>query len=521
MSDEAGAAPVPAAGSGKRPMSFPLKVFLGAFGFFGSSALVYLLFFQPRPSGVRPAQVVSQPEAVVALTVPGGVAPALAAADYGDERPANKPAAPAAALAASGPQPIPTVTAPTVSGIGSGGEARESSSDGTSQFASPPITTATENAPARRSDAPATGADGGYGDEIAGLAPDTANALASGRPVSAPRDKDALPEQLYASIVPRRKIEPKPLPTPAGDPDATADGGATGRRPGSVANRVPPKGTVLGGGRAEAAEAYAPYGRVLKCELVFAVDSIDTEAGNIIALTTEPLIYNGRVVIPTHTEVFGKPAKAIYETPDSGRILDSGVWRLVLPAQPGLAPGREIVVKARAHARRESATEGSGRVRSWEADMDGSPGLYGRAITTRSQSEIKARLLNLIAGAIPRALETIKDREPSAGIAGLVGGRENAPTGRNLGIDIVGGAMQADLELQATRVAEAIGKQGTYVQINGGVPFYLFVEETVLPADAAAGREALRLDPSRNANRDLELMQRALPRTPNSNPARK
>ena len=40
MSDEAGAAPVPAAGSGKRPMSFPLKVFLGAFGFFGSSALV-------------------------------------------------------------------------------------------------------------------------------------------------------------------------------------------------------------------------------------------------------------------------------------------------------------------------------------------------------------------------------------------------------------------------------------------------------------------------------------------------
>ena len=85
---------------------------------------------------------------------------------------------------------------------------------------------------------------------------------------------------------------------------------------------------------------YAPAGRMLRCRLVNTVDSANIDTP-IVALVTDDLWHDGKLVIPAGTEVHGKASVDRLRE----RIVASGAWTLVWQT------GEELVVDeiGRAH----------------------------------------------------------------------------------------------------------------------------------------------------------------------------
>jgi hypothetical protein len=78
---------------------------------------------------------------------------------------------------------------------------------------------------------------------------------------------------------------------------------------------------------------YAPFGRLIPCELIVTVDSSSIQTP-IIGLVTEDIYHNGRLIIPAGTEVHGKA-----QTDHSReRIASSGNnWTFVWSGRKGIA----------------------------------------------------------------------------------------------------------------------------------------------------------------------------------------
>jgi hypothetical protein len=292
----------------------------------------------------------------------------------------------------------------------------------------------------------------------------------------AARGKDEAPEQYFHEVTPRAILlnsRAKPVTTKATTMTTSARKGVFGGR--SVS---------------EKREVFAPSNRLIPCELVFAVDSAGKNAP-IIARVTKDFVYDGHLIVPENTEVFGHVGAAHYETENVGRVMDTGYWRLILPAQPGRKKGREILVHGQALTRRELVVEPSGRVRQWAKDEDGRPGLYGYTVNTRAAPEAQQVALDVLRGVVDRVATTQKDRETvSSPLSGAQ--MTDAPTMRNLGVDSASGAVAGLLDAKSARIADEIKRASTYVRVNGGVPFYLLVEDPLLPDFAVSGSEVLQ-----------------------------
>jgi hypothetical protein len=237
--------------------------------------------------------------------------------------------------------------------------------------------------------------------------------------------------------------------------------------------------------------AFAPYGRLLKCELVNALDSATGRPEPIIALVTEDADWNGDVLVPAGTEAFGyaKP-EAIVDAAGRGRLVDVGEWTLVLPAQEGAANGREWAIRGRAVDRRELALGEDGRGRSWDI-RDGTPGLVGYTVSTLDGEQIKLFAAAALSG-LAQGVGAVQRLEPAAGLAGALGTTVPAPTAGNVVSSAGSQAAVEALNQAAERIRQEISKRGTYVAVPAGKPFYLFVEQTLDPSQAAVGLKAIR-----------------------------
>lgn len=328
------------------------------------------------------------------------------------------------------------------------------------------------------------GANNEYG-EVGGGVGDSASSYrsSSGRPATVPRSKEDKPEMYAEEVTPRAMLVSKRRAA-----NSPARQGVAPQQ--EQAARLPVKGTILGGPQAavEQEEPFAPTGRLVPCELVFAVDSL-SQGAPLIALTTQDLVYDGRVIIPKNSEVFSRVGGSFFETESVGRIVDQGLWRIVMPAQPGQRKGRELVVHGRALTRRELVVEPSGRVRQWDRMADGSPGLFGRAITTRDKAEVKKALLDILKGVVVGVGQAQMDKENVQMATGGVN-VGNASTLRNLGIDALTNGVSGLLDARTQAVSEQISRNGTYVAVDSGTAFYLYIEEPVLPASSQRGRRA-------------------------------
>jgi hypothetical protein len=233
-------------------------------------------------------------------------------------------------------------------------------------------------------------------------------------------------------------------------------------------------------------DAFAPFGRLVKCELVNTLDSVTARSEPIVGLVTQDLDWNGNVIVPAGTEVFSyaKP-EAVIDAAGVGRLVDSGDWTLVMPGRGGVN-GRELVLKGRAVDRREIQVNERGVPRSWGID-DGADGLVGYTLSTLDNKEIKLFAAAAVSGMAQGITAVAERQQPAEGVAGAFGATQVAPT---LGNAVIGslGAGSADVMNEwVSRIREEISKRGIYVRVPAGKEFYLFVEQTINPGAAAVG----------------------------------
>jgi hypothetical protein len=307
-------------------------------------------------------------------------------------------------------------------------------------------------------------------------------------PQSADQTAEPAPTDAPGGPISRRRDEKKSLPEifrmPA-DPkgDIVTVRSAVVSEKTNASKRVPINGD------------FAPFGRLVKCQLVETVDSITSRSEPIVALVTENLDWNGNVIVPAGTEAFSyaRP-EPIVDAAGVGRLVDNGEWTLVMPRTNGRENGRELILKARAVDRRELPLSNNGKVGGWGID-DGADGLVGYTLSTLDNEEIKLFAASAMGG-IAQGIGPVLERQQAApGLSGVLGATQPAPTVGNALSASLGNGAADYLGQVVSRIREEISKRGVYVRIPAGKAFYLFVEQTIDPEAAAVG---LRLPPGKD-----------------------
>ena len=201
---------------------------------------------------------------------------------------------------------------------------------------------------------------------------------------------------------------------------------------------------------------YAPYGRLIPCELIVTVDSSSIQTP-IIALATDDIYHDGRLIIPAGTEVHGT-AQADRKRE---RIASNGGWTLVWQT------GEELHLDGVA-LDREKNPNGEG----WGI-TDGSDGLRGQVLKTDNLAELKLFAATFLSG----AASALTVNQQTVYGSQLVPTLQNAPL---KGAQDVMGAY-------AQQILDTIQRDGFYVRVPAGKEFYLYVTQTIDKSDAIVG----------------------------------
>ncbi len=241
---------------------------------------------------------------------------------------------------------------------------------------------------------------------------------------------------------------PKPAPLPVSKPEAKPK-----PLPPLSLFAQPPAPPDLG---SHLSQGYAPFGRLISCQLVNTVDSsaLDTP---IIGLVTEDVWHDGRLIVPVGTEVHGTAKVDRMRE----RIASQGQWTLVWQ------DGKEMRLSGIALDREKEAS-GEG----W-AITDGSAGLRGQLLKSDDYAEIKLFAASFLSG----AAGAFTERETT-----LLGSQATATVG-NAGL----GGIQQVLNTYAKQIMDTIEREGFYVRVPAGKQFYLYVTETMDAANASVG----------------------------------
>jgi hypothetical protein len=203
-------------------------------------------------------------------------------------------------------------------------------------------------------------------------------------------------------------------------------------------------------------KTYAPYGRLIPCELIVTVDSARMRTP-IIGLVTEDVYHAGRLVIPAGTEVHG----TAQPDPTRERIASGNHWTLVWQN------GEELTLNGVA-LDREQDPNGSG----WGI-TDGSAGLRGRIIKSDDLAEIKLFAAAFLSG----AAGALTQRQPT--VLGPIA-TQTVQNGSLAGAEDV-------LGTYAQQILASIERDGFYVRVPAGKQFYLYVIQTIDQSDAMVG----------------------------------
>ncbi len=203
---------------------------------------------------------------------------------------------------------------------------------------------------------------------------------------------------------------------------------------------------------------FVPYGRPIKCELVFTIDSTMEETP-FVGLVVEPVHNNGLLVIPAGTELHG------IARPDRlrDRIFSGRDWVLVLPREASAPNGRQLKIKGLALDRIEPQASGL----TWGI-TDGSYGLQGSVIRTMESAEIK----RFAATFVSAAALTLQERQTTSR-----GGRSVTSTPANAALQ----GIASSLEGLAREIAAEIERNGVFIRIAGGKQFYFYPLQIIAP----------------------------------------
>ncbi len=201
----------------------------------------------------------------------------------------------------------------------------------------------------------------------------------------------------------------------------------------------------------------APFGRLIPCATVVTLESNRLETP-VIGLVTDDVWHEGRLVIPAGAEVHGRAALDRARE----RIAATGAWRIVWRT-PGHDNGTELGVQGLALDR-----DFDGATGRW-GESDGSAGLRGVVVKTSDERELKLFAATFLSG----ATAALQDTRVTAGLLGEVA--LPAATARNA---VLAGA-GAILRDYAQQLREAVARDGLYLRVPSGKPFYLYVTETI------------------------------------------
>jgi hypothetical protein len=203
-------------------------------------------------------------------------------------------------------------------------------------------------------------------------------------------------------------------------------------------------------------EYFAPYGRLIPCELVITVDSSSIQTP-IVGLVTEDVFHHGQLIIPAGTEVHGSAQVDRARE----RIASKGRWTLVWQ------DGKELNVSGLALDHEIDPDTGIWGI------TDGSAGLRGKLLKTDNLAEVKLYIATLLSGAASALTENQVTAFGTFALPTL----QNAP---------LQGA-QAVLDRYAQQILQAIERDGFYVRVPAGKQFYLYVTQTLDEEDARIG----------------------------------
>lgn len=242
-----------------------------------------------------------------------------------------------------------------------------------------------------------------------------------------------------------------PLAPALGQALPPASGGASRAEPAAQTSRT----------AAPRSTRFNPYGRVIKCELVFTLDSTN-EQTPLVALVVEPVYNNGVLVIPAGAELHGMAR------PDRlrDRIFSGQEWVLVFPREDQRLNGRQLNVRGVALNRVEPDANGM----TWGL-TDGSYGLEGRVVRSSDAAEIK----RFVASFLAAGTTTLEERSS---------GRAGQQSVRNTPQNAVLQGLAANFEKLTEEITAEIEHHGVFIRVPAGHQFYFYPMQ-IIDADVA------------------------------------
>lgn len=222
----------------------------------------------------------------------------------------------------------------------------------------------------------------------------------------------------------------------------------------------------------EAPPAAAPFGRLVPCETVLAIESNRLETP-VLALVTEDVWQAGKLVIPAGAEVHGR----VSADRARERLAAEGIWTIVW--RQGPENGRELAVRGLALDRDRDPETGA-----W-GPHDGSAGLRGEVLRTGDWREVQLFAATFLSA----ATAALQDTRSAAGLLG----ESSLPAATARNATLAGSG--AVLREYAQQIREAIARDGFYVRVPAGKRFYLYLTEPVEP-----GRGRGATNPQTHAN---------------------
>ena len=200
----------------------------------------------------------------------------------------------------------------------------------------------------------------------------------------------------------------------------------------------------------------APFGRLIPCETVVALESNRLETP-VIGLVTENVWHDGRLVIPAGAEVHARAA--LDRTRE--RLAVPGPWKIVWRT-PDADNGTEMSVDGLALDRELLPTG------EWGPN-DGSAGLSGQVVKSGDDRELKLFAATFLSA----ATAALQDTRLTTGLLG----EASLPTATARNATLSGTSVV--LREYAQSIRESIARDGLYLRVPAGKPFYLYVTQTL------------------------------------------
>jgi hypothetical protein len=208
----------------------------------------------------------------------------------------------------------------------------------------------------------------------------------------------------------------------------------------------------------------APYGQLLRCELVQTVMTSNLQTP-IIAMVTEPLWWNGKEVIPAGVIVHGVAASS----PMRDRVGTGNKWILVWPHRNEWN-GKKLVLNAIALACDKTEN-------GW-AKIDGSAGIKGDVISNEDQKKMYAYMASFISGLGEGMVSESED---------TTGSTTTTTTGGTFA-DALGKAFEKSASDISDQLFKELSQNVVYVEARAGTEFYLYITQDIYISEAKKSR---------------------------------